>query len=83
MGRPLAICSPCCARSCSRRRAVAYTFGPTVQQLGPEQTVFDWDTHALRRELCRRLSRARLAGLGNQVHLTISSNHSYAMVGST
>ena len=61
--------------------AVGYTFGPTVQQLGPEQTVFDWSTQRCDENFAADSPARAWRDSANQVHLTVSSNHSPSMVG--
>src|SRR5947208_8451910 len=63
--------------------AGAYTFGPTVQQLGPEQTVFDWNTQRCNDNFAADSPARAWRDSSNQVHLTISNDNSYAMVGSS
>ena len=63
--------------------ASAYTFGPTVQQVGPEQTVFDWNTMRCNDNFAADSPARAWKDSANQVHLTLSSNATYAMVGSS
>jgi hypothetical protein len=63
--------------------ACAYTFGPTVQQLGPEQTVFDWNTMRCNDNFAADSPARAWKDSAGQVHLTLSSNATYAMVGTS
>jgi hypothetical protein len=63
--------------------AGAYSFGPTVQQLGPEKTVFDWSTQACNSNFAADSPARAWKDSAGKVHLTISSNASYAMVGTS
>lgn len=63
--------------------AAAYTFGPTVQPLGPEQTVFDWSKQRCNENFAADSPARAWRDSSNQVHLTISSNASYQMIGSS
>jgi hypothetical protein len=58
-----------------------YTFGPTVQQLGPEQTVFDWDTMRCEDNFAADSPARAWRDSTGTVHLTISSDNSFAMTG--
>ena len=83
MGRPLAIFAVLCAFVLLPAHAAAYTFGSTVQQLGPEQTVFDWDTMRCEDHFAADSPARAWKDSTGKVHLTISSDNSYAMVGSS
>jgi hypothetical protein len=63
--------------------ARGYTFGPTVQQLGPEQTVFDWNTMHCNGSFAADSPARAWKDSAAKVHLTISSDNSNAMVGSS
>jgi hypothetical protein len=63
--------------------ALAYTFGPTVQQLGPEQTVFDWNTMRCNDNFAADSPARAWKDSAGKVHLTLSSNATHAMVGSS
>jgi hypothetical protein len=63
--------------------AGAYTFGPTVQQLGPEQIVFDWSTQRCNDNFTADSPARAWKDSSNQVHLTLSSNNGYSMIGPT
>jgi hypothetical protein len=63
--------------------AGAYTFGPNIQVLGPEQTVFDWTTQSCNGYYAADSPARAWRDSANQVHLTISSDESVAMVGSS
>jgi hypothetical protein len=61
----------------------AYNFGPNVQQLGPEQTVFDWSTQRCDDDAAADSPARAWKDSAGKVHLTISNDHSYAMVGAS
>jgi hypothetical protein len=63
--------------------ASAYTFGSTVKQLGPEETVFDWNTMRCNDSFAADSPARAWKDSAGLVHLTISSDFSYAMVGSS
>jgi hypothetical protein len=63
--------------------AQGYTFGPTVQQLGPEQTVFDWNTMHCNENFAADSPARAWKDASNKVHLTVSSTATYAMVGTS
>lgn len=59
----------------------AYNFGSTVQQLAPEQTVFDWSTMNCDGNFAADSPARAWKDSAGKVHLTISSDASYQMTG--
>jgi hypothetical protein len=63
--------------------ASAYTFGPNVQQIGAEQTVFDWSTMNCDGTALADSPARAWRDSSSKVHLLISGDANRAMVGSS
>ncbi len=63
--------------------AEAYEFGPTVRQIGPEQTVFDWTTNRCDDFHIPDLPARAFKDASGQVQLTMSHVSNRRMIGPT
>jgi hypothetical protein len=61
--------------------ALGYEFGPTVRQIGPEQTVFDWSTMRCEDINIPDSPARAFRDASNQVQLTLSHYVNYRMIG--
>jgi hypothetical protein len=64
-------------------RALSYVFGPTVRQLAPEQTVFDWTTQRCDDNNVPDTPARAFKDASNNVQLTLSEPSNRRMVGPT
>jgi hypothetical protein len=63
--------------------ASAYEFGPTVQQIGPEETVFDWTTQKCEDNSYPDLPARAFKDSSGKVNLILSHFDNYRMTGTS